>query len=137
MASNRTSACEKEEVVYRCVTTALNGGRFHTTWKWNNIDIRTFNSDDRIGKDTCGPPAANISLPFLHTTLVSTENNTCVSLLIVLPSLVSENTESDLNAMIECVATGALENEEGHNCAINHNVSSESLHVLFCSCVYM
>ena len=86
-ASNRKFACMDEEVVYRCIVTAAEGSsqNFSTVWTWGTTRVNTFMSFQRIGR--AGSCAHHDQESTLHTTLVSTTNNTCVSLLIVVPSL--------------------------------------------------
>ena len=134
MASNRDFAYESEEVVYRCVAVrneaaVMGNVPFKTEWLWNGDVVRTFNSDEQIGvNNTCGLPA-NHNLSFLHLTLVSTTNTTCVSLLIVIPSLTPAN-ESYTNwnmSEVGCVASKAdtKTNSSSHdNRTLNHYIIS-------------
>ena len=110
-ASNRKFACENEEVVYRCVATSMiPNALFYTQWLWNMESIATFNSMQRIGISNFTCKSTNDSAtPYLHSTLVSTTNNTCVSLLIDIPSLTpSSNIHVD-SVMIQCEARGESE----------------------------
>jgi hypothetical protein len=126
--SNRNFACSDEEIVYRCKTRSTNNESFITEWSWNGTFLgKMFNSTDRIGhNNTC-----NTLLEFLHLTLVSAENDICVSLLIVRSSIPSYQSVINGNVTIACTAFGA----NGSNTSeyIQHDtVSGES-----CMCMCM
>ena len=124
-ASKRTFACVNEEVVYRCKAARNRNDhtKFYTEWMWNGSQVATFNSEQQIGQnDTNKTPPG---LPFLHATLVSTTNTTCVSLLIVIPSLIPAYVSyTDLNVMIKCETFGASDTSIPHNQMIEHNIIS-------------
>ena len=136
--SNRNFACNDEEIVYRCVTTINNKSDpepFITEWWWNGTGLdKTFNSSYTIGDDnTCNTIGKNLS--FLHLTLVSAENDICVSLLVVRP-LVSNSSYVNDNVTIGCKAFGldtAIAHEnQSQLCEIYHTtISGES-----CMCIH-
>ena len=135
-ASNRNFACNNEEIIYRCETTSTNNESFITGWLWNGTLLdKTFNSTDRIGEDNTCNTLKSKGLDFLHLTLVSTENNICVSLLIVRSSLPSYHVNNNATT-ITCEAFGDSSNhgtivQPQQSKEIYHNpVSSEScMHV--------
>ena len=126
-ASGRNFACENEEVVYRCVATSMRSDAlFHTIWMWDEMQIATFDSSQQIGISnfTC-MSTNNTDLPYLHSTLVSTASDTCVSLLIVIPSLSSSSSRHD-SVMIQCMTYGDNDSIPD-NQIINYNpISRES-----------
>ena len=138
--SNRNFACNKEEIVYRCVTKINDeldldplAEPFITEWQWNGNTLgKMFNSTDIIGENnTCNTLENN--LDFLHLTLVSAENDTCVSLLVVRSSVSSYVND---NVTIGCKAFGE-DREIDHDdqsqlCTIQHTtISGES-----CMCIH-
>ena len=130
MASSRKFSCINEEVVYRCVAQRTNNKTFFTQWTWDGTPIgKIFNSTNRIGHDTCNSPSGELN--FLHLTLVSTMNDTCVSLLIVIPSLMQSN-QTNTDVQVTCTTFGEGQMPPQHSQEITHTaISSESsLHVL-------
>ena len=118
--SNRKFACENEEVVYRCVTVStMENEFFYTEWTWINgskqWQVGQFDSEQRIGNYTC-----RSYQKFLHSTLVSTNSTTCVSLLIVIPSLLQSH-DRDINVIINCSAYGPDQQSLLHNQTLSHN----------------
>ncbi|MCG8625574.1 MAG: hypothetical protein MJE68_26690, partial [Proteobacteria bacterium] len=136
--SNRNFACNNEEIVYRCMTTINNKSDpepFQTEWLWNGTILdKRFNSADRIGENnTCNTLRNNLN--FLHLTLVSAENDICVSLLVVRPSVSNSSYVND-NVTIGCKAFGldtAIAHEnQSQLCEIQHTtISGES-----CMCIH-
>ena len=120
IASKRSFACQNEEIVYRCVANSATMDVFQTTWRWNNSLVKRFISTERIGENnTC---ISDESLRFLHSTLVYTVPTTCISLLIVIPSLPDYD---DISVPIECQAIA--DGIEPQNRTIYHNtISGES-----------
>lgn len=121
-ASNRIFACENEDIVYRCKAQRINSSDlFYTVWQWNEDRVGHFNSNQTLGEDnTCN---YNNNLPFLHSTLVSTEDDACVSLLIFIPSLMSSSNIVE-QVKITCITFGV--DPRQHNKMIYHNpLSSE------------
>ena len=99
IASKRNFACQNEETVYRCVANSTTMDVFQTIWTWNNSFVKSFTSTEIIGQNnTC---ISDESLRFLHSTLVYTAPTSCVSLLIVIPSLPDYN---DVSVPVECEA---------------------------------
>ena len=123
-ASNRNFACENEEIVYRCKAQRINSSELFTTrWMWNEARVGQFDSDQIIGlNNTCN---YNINMPFLHSTLVSTEDDACVSLLIFIPSLMNSSNIVE-QVKITCITFGVDMQSRQHNKTIYHNpLSSE------------
>ena len=112
--------CQNEEIVYRCVANSATMDTFETIWRWNNSFVKRFISTERIGaNNTC---ISDESLRFLHSTLVYIAPTTCISLLIVIPSLPDYD---DISVPIECqaIANGTKTQPR----TINHNtISGES-----------
>ena len=130
-AAGRTFACENEEVVYRCVTRNGNPSLFSTEWNWSGERIASFNSNQTVGgSGTCIKPN-NESLNFLHLTLISANSTTytCVSLLIVTPSLVVGKRYIDLNERDIIVKCSAFDDRTSllsrNNMTMNHSISGE------------
>ena len=73
--------------------------------------------------------ATDAGLPYLHATLVSTNDSECVSLLIFIPSLMSSTMWYTTNIpKIECTAVGLQRFPPRDNQTIDHNIiSGESL----------
>lgn len=136
-ASNRKFACDNEEVVYRCVATSMIPNvLFYTQWLWNEELIATFNSFQQLGNSTLNCVSTNDSAtPYLHSTLVSTTNNTCVSLMIDIPSLTPSSYVPANRVMIQCEAHGdselALSNDSLNISSIP--MSRKSLIIASCS----
>ena len=139
--SNRNFACNDEEIVYRCVTTINNKSDpepFLTEWWWNGTALseKIFNSSDIIGENnTCSTLANGDDLDFLHLTLVSTENDICVSLLVVRPSVSNSSYVND-SVTIGCKAFGVdtaiAHQDQSQLCEIQHTpISGES-----CMCMH-
>lgn len=131
-ASGRKFACENEEVVYRCeATSMIPNASFLTEWKWNGAQVVTFNSRQQVGSsegpdDVICKSTNTTNQPYLHATLVSAASDTCVSLLIVIPSLSSSSSRYD-SAMIQCMTYGVSRSESPDNETINYNpISRES-----------
>ncbi|MCG8622699.1 MAG: hypothetical protein MJE68_11985 [Proteobacteria bacterium] len=136
-ASGRKFACENEEVVYRCVATSMiPNALFYTIWMWDERQIADFDSDQQIGITNFTCKSTNITdLPYLHATLVSTASDTCVSLLIVIPSLSSPSSRYD-SAMIQCMTYGDSISELSNNETINYNPISREYYQEYITIMY-
>ena len=132
-ASNRNFACENEEIVYRCKAQRINSSELFTTrWMWNKDLVGQFDSDQIIGlNNTC--KVYNLKLPFLHSTLVSTEDDACVSLLIFIPSLMNSSNIVE-QVEITCITFGVDMPSQPlqHKDKINHSLSSEFACIYTC-----
>ena len=130
-ASNRTFACRNEEVVYHCVAETRmmnNSNTFYTKWLWNTDPepVIIFNSMQQTGTaGTCTKMNSTENRPYLYLALVSTTPTTCVSLLVVIPSLTLSNYR-DGSAMIGCLTHG-VSAHPSNNQTINHNTLSGKL----------
>lgn len=131
----RKFACENEEVVYRCETeSSINNSSFSTMWMWDASQVGSFTSDQTIGlNNTCNKPS-NLTLCFIHTTLVWTSATTCVSLLIVSPSLaqnISSYREVANKKQVQCTALQSQRQDVDSPPMMMkiHNISSKYIYV--------